>query len=136
MTAFDPAERHPAGDYPNQSGGGDGLPTWTAADRPLVDTDVVELNAWAPKLIARLREARQLADVTSRLNVDATWKRWRLAARFDTGVYFATPDSFTDGGGEHALNWCGDPKTVTARERSRFCSTLPDGWPTMRSFAT
>src|SRR5437764_2067838 len=41
VTSFDPAERHPAGDYPNQSGGGDGLPAWTAADRPLVDTDVV-----------------------------------------------------------------------------------------------
>ncbi len=41
VTPFDPAERRPAGDYPNQHGGGDGLPAWTAADRPLVDTDVV-----------------------------------------------------------------------------------------------
>jgi primary-amine oxidase len=41
VTPFDPAERRPAGDYPNQSSGGDGLPAWTAADRPLVDTDVV-----------------------------------------------------------------------------------------------
>ncbi|HEX4541354.1 MAG TPA: primary-amine oxidase [Acidimicrobiales bacterium] len=41
VTPFDPGERRPAGDYPNQSSGGDGLPAWTAADRPLVDTDVV-----------------------------------------------------------------------------------------------
>jgi primary-amine oxidase len=41
VTAFDPSERRPAGDYPNQSRGGDGLPAWTAADRSLVDTDVV-----------------------------------------------------------------------------------------------
>jgi primary-amine oxidase len=34
-------ERHAAGDYPNQSAGGDGLPRWTEQDRPLVDTDVV-----------------------------------------------------------------------------------------------
>ncbi|HZT80924.1 MAG TPA: tyramine oxidase, partial [Gemmataceae bacterium] len=34
-------ERHAAGDYPNQSLGGDGLPRWTEQDRPLVNTDVV-----------------------------------------------------------------------------------------------
>ena len=34
-------ERRAAGDYPNQHAGGDGLPRWTAADRSLVDTDVV-----------------------------------------------------------------------------------------------
>ena len=31
----------PAGDYPNQNPGGDGLPQWTAADRSIADTDVV-----------------------------------------------------------------------------------------------
>ncbi|TWS94117.1 primary-amine oxidase [Reyranella sp. CPCC 100927] len=41
VTAFHPDEMHAAGRYPNQSAGGDGLPAWTAADRPLVDTDVV-----------------------------------------------------------------------------------------------
>jgi primary-amine oxidase len=30
-----------AGDYPNQHAGGAGLPEWTAADRDLVDTDIV-----------------------------------------------------------------------------------------------
>jgi primary-amine oxidase len=34
-------ERRPAGDHPNQSAGGEGLPSWTAADRPLVDTELV-----------------------------------------------------------------------------------------------
>lgn len=34
-------ERYAAGDYPNQSGGGDGLVKWTAADRPVAETDLV-----------------------------------------------------------------------------------------------
>jgi primary-amine oxidase len=41
VTPYDPAERRPAGEHPNQHAGGDGLPRWTAADRSLVDTDVV-----------------------------------------------------------------------------------------------
>ncbi len=41
VSAYHPDEMHAAGRYPNQSAGGDGLPAWTAADRPLVDTDVV-----------------------------------------------------------------------------------------------
>lgn len=41
MTAYDPAERYAAGDYPNQHPGGEGLPAYAAADRPLEDTDVV-----------------------------------------------------------------------------------------------
>jgi primary-amine oxidase len=41
VTPYHPAERFPAGDYPNQNPGGDGLPRWTAADRPVADADVV-----------------------------------------------------------------------------------------------
>ena len=41
VTAFHPDEIYAAGRYPNHSRGGDGLPAWTAADRPLVDTDIV-----------------------------------------------------------------------------------------------
>jgi primary-amine oxidase len=41
VTAFDPQERRAAGDFPNQHPGGAGLPEWTAADRPLVNADVV-----------------------------------------------------------------------------------------------
>ena len=42
-TRYAPDEFYPAGDFPNQSVGGEGLPAWTAADRPLGETDVV---AW------------------------------------------------------------------------------------------
>ncbi len=41
VTPFRADERYGAGDYPNQSAGGDGLPRWTEQDRPLEDTDVV-----------------------------------------------------------------------------------------------
>lgn len=41
VTPLEPMERYAAGDYPNQSSGGDGLPVWTSADRSIEDTDVV-----------------------------------------------------------------------------------------------
>lgn len=41
VTPYDPKERYAAGDYPNQHPGGEGLARWTAADRPVSDTDVV-----------------------------------------------------------------------------------------------
>ena len=41
VTPFDATERRPAGDFPNQHPGGAGLPSWTAADRPVADTDIV-----------------------------------------------------------------------------------------------
>jgi primary-amine oxidase len=41
VTPYRPDERYPAGEYPNQSAGGDGLPRWTAGDRNLIDADVV-----------------------------------------------------------------------------------------------
>jgi primary-amine oxidase len=41
VTPFADGEKHAAGDYPNQSQGGDGLPKWTDQDRPLTNTDVV-----------------------------------------------------------------------------------------------
>jgi len=42
-TPYEPDERHAAGEYPNQSNPGQGLPTWTKANRPLEGQDVV---AW------------------------------------------------------------------------------------------
>jgi primary-amine oxidase len=42
-TPFDAAEQHAAGEYPNQSEPGEGLPKWTARNRPLEGQDVV---AW------------------------------------------------------------------------------------------
>ena len=41
VTPYDPAERFPAGDYPNQHPGGAGLPAWTQANRSLENTNVV-----------------------------------------------------------------------------------------------
>jgi primary-amine oxidase len=41
VTPSRPDEQYPSGDYPNQSPGGDGLPRWTAADRNIVNTDLV-----------------------------------------------------------------------------------------------
>jgi primary-amine oxidase len=41
VTPFAESEKYAAGDYPNQSTGGDGLVKWTEADRPIADTDVV-----------------------------------------------------------------------------------------------
>jgi primary-amine oxidase len=41
VSAYDDAETRAAGFYPNQHPGGAGLPEYLAADRPLVDTDVV-----------------------------------------------------------------------------------------------
>ena len=41
VTQFDPGERYAAGEYPNQSSGGDGLPKWQAADRNLINEDIV-----------------------------------------------------------------------------------------------
>ncbi len=41
VTAYDPAERFPAGEYPNQHPGGDGLPAWIVANREIENADVV-----------------------------------------------------------------------------------------------
>ena len=41
VTPFNENENYAAGDYPNQSQGGDGLTSWTNADRPIDNTDVV-----------------------------------------------------------------------------------------------
>jgi primary-amine oxidase len=41
VTPFSADEKRAAGDFPNQHPGGGGLPAWTAADRPVADTDIV-----------------------------------------------------------------------------------------------
>jgi primary-amine oxidase len=41
VTPYRAGERYAAGDYPNQHPGGAGLPEWVAADRPLMDEDIV-----------------------------------------------------------------------------------------------
>jgi primary-amine oxidase len=41
VTPYSDTERYAAGDYPNQSKGGDGLPKWTSANRSIDGRDVV-----------------------------------------------------------------------------------------------
>ncbi len=41
ITAYDPKELYAAGDYPNQSRGGDGLPAYAATQRPVENADIV-----------------------------------------------------------------------------------------------
>jgi primary-amine oxidase len=41
VTPYNGAEMHAAGDYPYQSKGGDGLAKWAAADRPIMNRDIV-----------------------------------------------------------------------------------------------
>jgi primary-amine oxidase len=53
VTPFDPDERRAAGDYPNQHGGGAGLPHWTATDRLVVDTDIVLWHSFGVTHIPR-----------------------------------------------------------------------------------
>ncbi len=53
VTPYRADERRAAGNYPNQHEGGDGLPRWTAADRSLVDTDVVVWYTFGLTHIAR-----------------------------------------------------------------------------------
>ncbi|WP_091287888.1 primary-amine oxidase [Amycolatopsis xylanica] len=52
-TQYHPEERFPAGDRPNAHPGGEGLPAWTAADRNLVDTDLVLWHVFGPTHIPR-----------------------------------------------------------------------------------
>lgn len=41
VTPYRHDERFAAGTYPNQSAGGEGLPDWTSANRPIENTDIV-----------------------------------------------------------------------------------------------
>jgi primary-amine oxidase len=56
VTAYAHDERYPAGDYPFQHPGHAGLPTWTRADRPLVDTDVVLWHSFGVNHIPRTED--------------------------------------------------------------------------------
>jgi primary-amine oxidase len=41
VTPLDPTQMYAAGSYPNQSKGGDGLPSWTQSDRDISNRDIV-----------------------------------------------------------------------------------------------
>jgi primary-amine oxidase len=53
VTPFADDERHSGGEYPNQHPGGAGLPEWTAANRPIEDTDVVLWHTFGTSHAAR-----------------------------------------------------------------------------------
>jgi primary-amine oxidase len=56
VTAYDPEQRFPAGEYPNQHPGGAGLPTWIAADRPLENTDLVLWHTFTAHHVVRVED--------------------------------------------------------------------------------
>lgn len=56
VTPYVESERFAAGDYPNQSRGVDGLPTWTARDRPIVGRDVVVWYSFGSHHVVRLED--------------------------------------------------------------------------------
>jgi primary-amine oxidase len=56
VTPYDPQERFPAGDYPNQHPTGDGLPRWTAANRGIENTEVVVWYVFGHNHVPRLED--------------------------------------------------------------------------------
>jgi primary-amine oxidase len=56
VTPYRRDERFPAGEYPNQHAGGDGLPAWTEQDRPLEETDVVLWYTFGEHHVPRLED--------------------------------------------------------------------------------
>ena len=53
VTRYDPTERYAGGEYPNQHAGGAGLPAFRAADRDLVDQDIVVWHTFGSTHIPR-----------------------------------------------------------------------------------
>jgi primary-amine oxidase len=53
VTAYDPDELYPTGDFPNQHPGGGGLPEYVARDRPLEDADVVVWHTFCAHHVVR-----------------------------------------------------------------------------------
>jgi primary-amine oxidase len=56
VTAYDPAERYAAGDYPSQRPDDDGLPRYVKANRPLDDADVVVWYTFGAHHVPRLED--------------------------------------------------------------------------------
>ena len=55
-TRFAEGELYPAGQYPNQSAGWEGLPTWTKADRSLDGEDIVLWHSFGPTHFPRTED--------------------------------------------------------------------------------
>jgi primary-amine oxidase len=56
VTPYHPDEKYATGDYPNQHPGGAGLPEWTAANRPIENTNVVVWYVMGEHHIPRLED--------------------------------------------------------------------------------
>ncbi len=56
VTAYDPSERYPAGDFVNQHPGGAGMPAWIAADRDIDGTDIVLWHTFGLTHFPRLED--------------------------------------------------------------------------------
>jgi primary-amine oxidase len=56
VTPFRPEERYPAGDYPNQNPGNDGLVRWTQANRSVENTDLVVWYVFAHNHVPRVED--------------------------------------------------------------------------------
>jgi primary-amine oxidase len=56
VTPYRADERYAAGDYPNQHPGGDGLVKWTAANRPVENTDLVLWYVFAHNHVPRVED--------------------------------------------------------------------------------
>lgn len=56
VTPFRPDERYPAGEYPFQHPGGDGLPAWTSTNRRIAATDIVLWHTFGMTHIPRLED--------------------------------------------------------------------------------
>lgn len=56
VTPFSPDERWPCGEFVNQSAQDEGLPVWTAADRPIENTDVVLWYTFGIHHVPRVEE--------------------------------------------------------------------------------
>ena len=56
VTQYDPEQRYPAGNYPNQHAGGAGIPEWVKADRPLDGQDVVLWHTFGATHVVRTED--------------------------------------------------------------------------------
>lgn len=56
VTPYNPAERFPAGDYPNQNPADTGLGQWTKANRPVADADIVVWYTFGSTHIPRIED--------------------------------------------------------------------------------
>jgi primary-amine oxidase len=56
VTPYRPDELYAAGDYPTQSRGGDGLPAWTKANRPIEKTDIVAWHTFGMHHVVRAED--------------------------------------------------------------------------------